>query len=149
FLSWVLPGRRTEARAIDKRQRSFSATRAAVISRSYHRPRRAPGPGSRAPRPTDDLVVLRVHAARVVATLRLRAGRPATAVRTPKVGGGVPGVRCSCRRMRSESEANMAASCAAIDLGASSCRMFVAGTDGDRVSLREVSRFPTPLVEAG
>jgi rhamnulokinase len=38
------------------------------------------------------------------------------------------------------------ATCAAIDLGASSCRVFVADTDGDRVSLREMSRFPTPLV---
>jgi rhamnulokinase len=38
------------------------------------------------------------------------------------------------------------ATCAAIDLGASSCRVFVADTDGDRVALREMSRFETPLV---
>ncbi|HEX3482357.1 MAG TPA: rhamnulokinase [Kofleriaceae bacterium] len=38
------------------------------------------------------------------------------------------------------------ATCAAIDLGASSCRVFIADTDGDRMSLREMSRFETPLV---
>jgi rhamnulokinase len=38
------------------------------------------------------------------------------------------------------------ATCAAIDLGASSCRVFVADTDGDRMALREMSRFETPLV---
>lgn len=38
------------------------------------------------------------------------------------------------------------ATCAAIDLGASSCRVFVADTDGDRMALRETARFETPLV---
>jgi rhamnulokinase len=36
--------------------------------------------------------------------------------------------------------------CAAVDLGATSCRVLVAGTDGDRIALREVARFETPLV---
>ena len=47
--------------------------------------------------------------------------------------------------MRPGSKGNIA-SCAAIDLGASSCRVVVAGTDGDRMSLREISRFETPLI---
>ena len=36
--------------------------------------------------------------------------------------------------------------CAAVDLGASNCRVFIARTDGDRISLRETARFDTPLV---
>ncbi|HET9597170.1 MAG TPA: rhamnulokinase [Anaeromyxobacteraceae bacterium] len=36
--------------------------------------------------------------------------------------------------------------CAAVDLGASSGRVVVAETDGDRISLRETARFSTPLV---
>jgi len=36
--------------------------------------------------------------------------------------------------------------CAAIDLGASSCRVLVAACDGDRISLEETARFETPLV---
>jgi rhamnulokinase len=36
--------------------------------------------------------------------------------------------------------------CAAADLGASSCRVFIARTDGDRISLQETVRFETPLV---
>ena len=39
-----------------------------------------------------------------------------------------------------------AVTCAAVDLGASSCRVFIAETDGDRISLREAVRFETPLV---
>jgi rhamnulokinase len=42
-----------------------------------------------------------------------------------------------------------AATCAAIDLGASSCRVFLTRTDGDRISLRELVRFETPLVRDG
>jgi len=38
------------------------------------------------------------------------------------------------------------ASCAAVDLGASSCRVLIARTDGDRIALREAVRFETPLV---
>jgi rhamnulokinase len=37
-------------------------------------------------------------------------------------------------------------SCAAVDLGASSCRVFIAQSDGDRISLRETVRFETPRV---
>lgn len=59
----------------------------------------------------------------------------------------MPGIRWTCRKqMRVESKPSGAASCAAIDLGASSCRVFAADTDGDRISLREMSRFATPLV---
>jgi rhamnulokinase len=36
--------------------------------------------------------------------------------------------------------------CAAVDLGASSCRVFIASTDGDRISLQETARFETPLI---
>jgi rhamnulokinase len=36
--------------------------------------------------------------------------------------------------------------CAAVDLGATSGRVLVASTDGDRISLRDVARFETPLV---
>jgi rhamnulokinase len=39
-----------------------------------------------------------------------------------------------------------AVTCAAVDLGATSCRVFTARTDGDRISLRETVRFETPLV---
>src|ERR1044071_2342333 len=42
-----------------------------------------------------------------------------------------------------------AATCAAIDLGASSCRVFLTRTDGDRISLRELGRFEAPLVRDG
>lgn len=35
--------------------------------------------------------------------------------------------------------------CAAVDLGASSCRVVLAHTDGDAISLREVARFETPV----
>lgn len=46
--------------------------------------------------------------------------------------------------MRVESRASPATTCAAVDLGASSCRVFVAGTDGERIALRETARFETP-----
>jgi rhamnulokinase len=36
--------------------------------------------------------------------------------------------------------------CAAVDLGASSGRVFVAAADGERIELREAARFETPLV---
>lgn len=49
--------------------------------------------------------------------------------------------------MRAEPNGSAATvTCAAIDLGASSCRVFLAQTDGDRISLRERVRFETPLV---
>ena len=48
--------------------------------------------------------------------------------------------------MPSEAKPGAAATCAAIDLGASSCRVFAAATDGDRISLREMARFATPMV---
>jgi len=38
------------------------------------------------------------------------------------------------------------ATCAAIDLGASNGRVVVAQTDGQRISLRETTRFDTPLI---
>lgn len=47
--------------------------------------------------------------------------------------------------MQVESKASTV-TCAAVDLGASSCRVFVACTDGGQISLRELSRFDTPLV---
>jgi rhamnulokinase len=49
--------------------------------------------------------------------------------------------------MRVESIASPSTlTCAAVDLGASSCRVFVAGTDGERIALRETARFETPRV---
>jgi rhamnulokinase len=49
--------------------------------------------------------------------------------------------------MRIGSTSLTTVSCAAVDLGASSCRVFVAQSDGDRISLRETMRFETPVVE--
>ena len=48
--------------------------------------------------------------------------------------------------MAIESTSTTTVSCAAVDLGATSCRVFVAQTDGDRISLGESVRFDTPLV---
>jgi len=48
--------------------------------------------------------------------------------------------------MRVELKAGASVTCAAVDLGASSSRVFIARTDGDRISLREAVRFETPLV---
>ena len=54
------------------------------------------------------------------------------------------------RKMRAQPNGSAATvTCAAVDLGASSCRVFVAQTDGDRISLEERVRFETPLVHAG
>jgi rhamnulokinase len=49
--------------------------------------------------------------------------------------------------MRAEPNGSAATvTCAAVDLGASSGRVFLTRTDGDRISLRELVRFETPLV---
>jgi rhamnulokinase len=54
------------------------------------------------------------------------------------------------RKMRAEPNGSTATvTCAAVDLGASSCRVFVAQTDGDRIALQERVRFETPLVHDG
>jgi rhamnulokinase len=51
--------------------------------------------------------------------------------------------------MRIESTGAMATvTCAAVDLGASSCRVFIARTDGDQIALHETTRFETPLVSS-
>ncbi len=42
-----------------------------------------------------------------------------------------------------------AATCAAVDLGASSGRVVVAESDGRTITLREAARFETPLLESG
>src|SRR3954467_15535696 len=49
--------------------------------------------------------------------------------------------------MRIGSTSLTTVSCAPVDLGARSCRVFVAQSDGDRISLRETMRFETPVVE--
>ena len=49
--------------------------------------------------------------------------------------------------MEGQSKASKASvRCAAVDLGASSGRLFVASSDGERIELREAARFETPLV---
>src|SRR5512138_91568 len=62
----------------------------------------------------------------------------------PGCGGASCGPQCN----RSAEERSMdVASCAAVDLGASSGRVVVAESDGQRLSLREAARFETPLVQ--
>src|SRR4029079_7748209 len=78
--------------------------------------------------------------------LRIRAPRPGVDVQNAKVIGAAWSYRAHGeRKMRVESTGNLpTVSCAAVDLGASSCRVFVARTAGDRVSPRAAPRPATP-----